>query len=1058
MAALTPTALRLLVVPDRRVLLSTSGVSMTATSEAGPRPGVMAPVGTPTAVYQASGTLDSELTDLTFAVAQSGGIGAGALRWQHAGEGMRNWDPPSAVSEFQFIDRSIVAGKYRAPHACRLTSGLVVVVVTDADTGITCFRQAATGLWSSSTVATVATSRASVAQLPTGRLVCVYTAGGTTTTQIKMSYSDDGGATWTLGNPACLATPIAQLVTAFTRIRVGVMGSDLLILLYGGTPRCYQYASSDSGATFAVVEENFAWPGATIHQPDISCRGGVAYIGAIYAIPIQPAFAVLTTARTKLSGVTPTLCLPAGDPLMSGAAAVGDLAILADDDGTLWMYVTDTATAATRETVVLVSIDGGTTWLRPWRSSANANRLNIASWGVAASYLIDFCVVPERGRAVLISTSVAAASPSDDSLLACYLGGWSTISLPRDADYARMADVGGWDNIYLPIEQPADIGWVRTVTGTPGQQLTANGLQTTMIAGERQVYSRTVSIAAAPNAGILRTGQVQVNTGEHSDEIAISDGVNGYRVRLDITATELRLFDVILGAYIGLGEATTAAATGVAYLICVDAPQGYIVGAGRVRAYYRASGNTSLAGPKADRQWTLLKDFDNLTRAPLTTASVTWGQTAVAAGVATWRSCAYSGGLYVAGRNGLADPVRGRVTPDRTSPVHIEKGLRLACTAGSAFFAKQWKHTTDHDYPVEAVDVSFAPSPSRTWRSTSDTSQQDIVWTIDGGWRAGTLVALYLGGCNFRSATLWRDTTATNRVMDIDLGFSGLDYLRTRNMLTPANSGTALPWHIREGAIDGASVVLTAGAVTRKIRHARGGMWPAVAGTFPLAELELESYAAGDPASGSGELWLQNGLFITTILVSTDRLMLRIPAARTAAGYHEVGVAMIGRAAVLGRDYDWGRGDEVLTSVDVTELRGGGRRAHQRAKNRRAIEVNWSNSPVDSTGLYTATAPDHVSAYTGGPAHAVAPATLPLMAGLLGEIKGAKLPAVLCMRMPTQASAPTALAPIRVLDPEVLMYGRITTDTWRRDNVLGEEGADPGEVVRGGTIRMEEEL
>jgi hypothetical protein len=38
------------------------------------------------------------------------------------------------------------------------------------------------------------------------------------------------------------------------------------------------------------------------------------------------------------------------------------------------------------------------------------------------------------------------------------------------------------------------------------------------------------------------------------------------------------------------------------------------------------------------------------------------------------------------------------------------------------------------------------------------------------------------------------------------------------------------------------------------------------------------------------------------------------------------------------------------------------------------------------------------------------------------------------------------------------MYGRITTVTHRIDTVVGDEYDDPGELVRIGTVRIEEEL
>lgn len=1065
MAEVTREALRLLIVPDKRTLLSTDGVSMTATSEAGPRPGVVLEAQTTPAVFTASGDLDSELTDIEFGIARSGGPGDCEARWRHAAEGMRSWDPPSAISEFEFIARTTTAGKYSAPHACRLTSGLLVVVVTDASTAITCFRQSAAGKWTSSTVATVAGSRASVCQLPSGRLLCVYTAGNTTTTQIKMAYSDDAGATWTIGNQACLNTPMPHVISTFTTIRVCVLGGEVSLWVRydaGATPTLYQFVSADLGATFRDVVRGFTGAGYNL---DVAVRGNTAYILFL----AEPSAGVLQAAVVKMTTAGSSIEDAVGTNVFLGTISWSRytaLAILADDDGTLWVYGRDESAGGYYETQIFCSTDDGATWDYPFEGSAHAG-LRVAAWGVATSYLTDFCVVPERGRAVMIHTSTTAPANDDDSLMACYLGGWSTVALPHDSDYDRMLDVGGWDVVWLPFEKPESVGWTLTTSGGgETETLASTGLELVTGIGEFIRYTRTTppvitGTAAAKMAGIEQIVQVKVPTvggGTFESEIKISDGANDHSVRLEVTKNTIRFYDIEAGAYIAGGAtSTTDPPNGVCIWWAVDSPTAaYGVGTGRVRGYYRATGDYTTTGPKADRQWTAITGSTTLVRAASGVCMERFGVVTAGAATPTVRWLGYSPGVYIAGGDALADPTRGRQVPDRTSPVHIEKGLRVAMVSGPALIGQVWNHTTAHDYPVEATDVSRSPSPAKLHRSTSDAVQQDIIWHLDGGWQAGDLVALYLDGCNWRTASLYRDAGAANKVMDIDLGYSGFDYVRTRDFVSPAQSGTALPFYVREGTIDGATLVLN-GATRRKVRHARGGMWPAVAGTFPLAHLELESYAGGDPAAGSGELWLPRGLFLTTLMQSTDTITLRIDAQTTADGYHQTGIAMVGRAVALALQYGWGRAYEVESSVDLTTLIGGARRARQLAENRPAYEVAWAEGS-NQIGLYTATAPPYVSIFTGGHAHGDYPGTLPAIAGLLGELGGSKTPGVLCMRVPTQASAPTTGAPIRVLDPAMLCYGRITTQTWRNDSVLGEEGTDPGEVVRGGVLRIESEL
>lgn len=62
--------------------------------------------------------------------------------------------------------------------------------------------------------------------------------------------------------------------------------------------------------------------------------------------------------------------------------------------------------------------------------------------------------------------------------------------------------------------------------------------------------------------------------------------------------------------------------------------------------------------------------------------------------------------------------------------------------------------------------------------------------------------------------------------------------------------------------------------------------------------------------------------------------------------------------------------------------------------------------------------------------------------------------------MPQQASAP-GTAGIPILDPERHLYGRIVVESLRVDsdpNVMGDEFRDPGEVVKIGNVRIEEEV
>jgi hypothetical protein len=77
------------------------------------------------------------------------------------------------------------------------------------------------------------------------------------------------------------------------------------------------------------------------------------------------------------------------------------------------------------------------------------------------------------------------------------------------------------------------------------------------------------------------------------------------------------------------------------------------------------------------------------------------------------------------------------------------------------------------------------------------------------------------------------------------------------------------------------------------------------------------------------------------------------------------------------------------------------------------------------------------------------------MQGLISRLGGPVTPVVY---LPSIATEPND--PFQIMDPNRMLYGRITTPAYRIENQLGEEwvGNGAGETVTATAIRIEEEL
>lgn len=1086
--------LRGLVIPSR----SFSAATYTATTQASPYAGPVVPDQVTGLSLHSSGTLDSATSAATGSVIEletllGGNVGEATQRWCFTGESMRNWEPPLLMAGWEFVARSAVANRYRYPHAVRRAStGLVAVSVTFSGNEVRVYRQSKFGTWSSATVKdTGNATRSTLVELPSGRLVCIYTYQvGASRTQLQTAYSDDDGATWATSATAGLESGIEAVSSEVLRIRAAYLNGLIVLFTWvqtGGADAIYQYVSADGGSQWTPVETSFA---ADAAYPDVCVSNGVIYVGllrydASWTPPIRPYVYRLTSAGQALSSATgydasgtgATLEQPA--TYSGGVFTDGELALCATDDGYLWTYTTEFGYGAytgTRETMVRVSSDGGETWYDNHLSSHTYTAgQNIAYSGSQATALRDLCAVPERGRVILFhspQTNPGGVATNFTSLCAAYLGGWTSVALA--SPHGKRWEIGGWDWTYVPTDLPADNGatWTRTLTGAATEAIGSDGLTINAAALDTIFYSTTPVTTGYEGSGILSEFHVKVTAGSVRAELRISDGTNDFTARLIISTAQIGLVDSNAGTTIATLAIDCTVGVVLRFALDKSSAGGWGTNVGRVRAWAREDGPYSGAlishGPRQDRLWTQIGTSATLQSGVLTTNLLRFGKTVGGAvGTATCRGIFWSAGQTTAGN--IADigaPTdRGAIVTAAGSPMHLTQGYRVAGVDGPTMGGDTFTTQASYEYPASAINPFVSPSPRRRWRSTQDAAAQDITISgLDLGAFSGDLWACYVAGANWRTATLYRDTGAVNKLCDLDLahGLTSLPFTRSRGLLYPSTVGGASTSSIYfpEASLIGAHVDFGGGRV-RKVKTNTSGAWTnSATKTYLSTRVELESYDAGDPASGTLTLRMPAGLFLFEGMAATDVLMLRIAAQDTTEDYLELGTLLVGKVRVL-RQYSRGRSLGFVPAYEVTETRSGARQVRRLGPTRRTVEIAWDDG-VDQSQLYQLpTEPDYFTlGYAGAPALAAPADTALSVAGIVTETDGATTPVVYVPAIPQQNAAPGTNG-IRLLNPEASLYGRILVDTLRLDadaGVMGSELAAPGEVLQVGSVRIEQEV
>ncbi len=1076
-----------LLIPDERITWDAFDEANSVNTQAGPRPLAPRPDQVSALSLAASGESDGTPYDLRVQVGGCPGRDDATSLWRPSGAGgqqWRGWDPPIHLSGWKAIDPDTTANAYLSRSALRLASGIVLCASHNRDTIVRVTTVATSGLVSSVTdVYDRGTAYADgphpcMVQLPSGRVLLFFLTEVGDTSQLRMYYSDDDGASWTMGQRACFKTAIDRLAYTIQRMSVARVGGELVLMLSVSDLTAtltwpdvlVQYASQDLGASWTLIDtwagSTFASSGAVAVVEAIDDAFVLAYLRAVDetsadAIPCirrigsaWDPFGAAEDIEVQVGSTTgPVWGDVSGTAFTSSTHSAQGLTLAVDDDGTAYILGRDTATDY--QGVILVSFDGGLTWSGIGQSAAPTGYATWWQADGAVGHPKRLAAAMQGGR-LLVFLSMVASTYNDESLFCAQLGGYTDVEMPRaaagDAPNHRVT----WGVVYWPSALPEAVGatWTTGHVGAPTTDIVDGTLDVVQLAGEAAVW--TAAPFGAIDNGVLFESDVWVETGSARMQVEVSDGTYGHGVRVTVTATQLVVRDVARGADLATVSLTSDEQFGVAVRVALCNPTG--VGSsndGYCKVWKRP------AGLHADRDWDVVLSSTGWYSGSYLANSVRIGGATGAAhmqyGPSRFSASEEEIGLGVVGQDN-PDDLQGRALG--AVPVEITGGLRIHGEGGPGFRGDTWRMKPAYDHGAELIHHEVSRSPARRWRSVDNSNDEDFRWTLGDEVELpqGTSLAIYLGGLNWRVAALYGLTGggAYQKICDIStVKASTLSFARFGNTVRPdVATGNNGGW-LEENGCAGWTWRQLAGGVTpvfRRIVSNTAGTW--APGTHQLARLHLTGAVAGDDASGtSGELWSNQVLVIVQDPSEYKGYKLTIPAQDTADGYREVGICLPGHIHAFGQLPSWSRQLGWESTAEIDTKRTGARKVRSPAPVRRRASFSW-DEPVDTTELFASSVdPSWTTGFGAGQGHATPADAVLGMGGLFSRLQGAKTPVVYVPRIPR---VPNGASDITLVDPWRMLYGAITSTEFLADQSLGNECDD--EMLRGGRVTIQEEV
>ena len=1107
-SAVTPTRVQGIGVHDARINEDTitdqgAGALNSNYTQAGAKPGGAEADQATLMAIQASGT-QTDKGDIELYTGRAGnpGHGAGGFLWRDVGAGettsqYQGWDGYQVVTGVESLFRAGGTGAGGSlPSVVRRSDGKVIMVHQPADAGAKEVEiqeyDPATGAWTvlaaAKTLSGIPDSPAcfAVIQIAEDDRMLMF-APAVSDRNVVMYFTDGDGSSWARGSFSVLNTDLAAGST-IREIRAAYSSGQVLLLVQysdGANEQIGQYASTSRGARFDTVSATWT---VTNDEPDAidvtALEGGgflMVYADGNTGVPkrynsrrVGAAFEDFQNAEE----VELVAQIPGAHP---------SCAVWSDEDGIVYaLAAVDDATAyATR---IYRSSNRGDSW-EAWGGAVYE-----PDETASVCEINEYAATSTGGLGLLVTRYTGNGDAEDNSAVLClFLGGHGRHTVPStdedvggtpaatanfpDVAYITWAESDGsgkFGGLYLPIEEPQNVGWTATGVGT--EAITSDQeLEVTSLIGNNRTFDRTSTDATLTTA--IAEFEVEIDSGDgdvtafqiyHQVILSDYDGAPAsatytYSVSLRLAATGWRLYDDNAGAAVG-GTTSLTLTAFKKFRIVLDS-------AGAVRTYYTDAATTN--PQKSD--WLAGPTSASLTNTTADTANtIKWGHGAITANISRWKHVGHCfwGAGWATRAPGDAGFVLGwslsnALRPRSWSPypVLVHDGVRVAAVDGPSYLAETWRIEPEHTYALSNILPGSNPSPRRGWRSTGDNVEQLITFKLDPDFANARLLnhalVVVLLESNLESVVVEKHDGATwstlVTVTSTD-DWTGLKYSRRgRTVIPDTGVATTGERFVFYGALKGDTIDLGTGVAAddlHKVARNTEGAWKDTVTKKPTIVLGDDNMPAGLGATATGTMAVRRkdfGAIVHSYDEDDQHLRVRIPAQHTADDDYRIGTLFIGHLAVFGHQYD--RGWSVTREFDAQTFNrsGGTRRARTRAPSRRAVEISWAETAVDgSEVLKSQPDPNWIQGQSAVNLGIATPYdVVQLVEGVHEEAGGPVTPVVYVSRIPTDASATHALS-----DSREFVYGRLEADV-RLDNVLGDEGKT--ELNRTNKITIREE-
>ena len=1023
--------------------------------------------------------------------------GTAGYSWKYEGDAeYYGAEPANKITDVRMLQAQSVNTSYVPRKALRLTTGTVLVAneySTVTDNYARVGRIDIDGTYTSVQIDTQDNSSLvgnkrypTICEMADGSVLCaVWVIDPVkSVANIHIHRSLDDGQTFALVSSRALPEDIDVDGT----IGAGASGFDLQplqmaasthqVLLFAGlythdtTPtfgsRITQYASSDGGMTFDLIDQSGDPDGSHFYLPQLVEHNGVfilAYISSTDSID----FTRLANAYDSvfdILGLIPADTLSGSFAAGSGNRLIGgDICMSKDTDGRLYLYAAvyhatfagNFMRGAYSDLSGIGIEDYASNW-KLWGDEFAFTNTQVFGYGFAGAGIINIQTCAGQGEQLIFGNYNNQGTNSlADSLMMFSMGIWSTQQYPRVQAYPIDAQWGYNYRDWVPADLPAQGGiWTRTVSGSPVESLDGDHITLVCDATESVKYSQ--AITTKDNGALIHTKITNVGGGSVTRgtafgvQIQSQTSTDTYYVEVVVGSNRIHVYDVHAGYTTPLVSATgLSLPDGVQILLYLDNKTGdvYInyAPAGSPLQYIELTG-------------TLTLDTN-------TTQQVYWGIPTAHTARSEADYVFFSYG--VGDGNGIgwsSGDINARQYAARGFYTTIKDGLELSTLDGAAREGDTYTIDPQYGSPVQRILHSVSPSPQVGWKTdtvadpdTTAVSLQKFAFMMNTALQ-GTAVThiqseatgIHLTGINFRqfsveihNGTTWsKVATVYNSVY----GASGFAFTRVGAAVTSTDS-TGIYLHLNECA--GWSILIDDGAgnvVQRRIQSSGSGVLANT--TSKRAYLTLSGVKQTDPTSGTAYLIPSA---CTVILNQNEYAGIRIAidSQKTAEGRFEIGTAVMGSVVITSPQYGRGRTIGFESNIIESEMPSGTLYTQRRGQGGRVVRVAWTDG-VDTSSLFADPAsPDTYSLYSGSPiaARGDAPTT---MMGLVQYVDGS---ADAVVYLPSLEKLPSTHITLNRYHDHVLC----TMDRdMQIEHVIGDEGLtdNGGEVFRVSTVTLRE--